>query len=110
MPSNSPNPLAERFLAAADSVALARPEVDVDMAREVMLEAATMLHDGLALDGVDPRDFDAVVDAVARDLVAPDPGDALRASAAAALAEPGGLHDAEAASAAYLTAAQTLRI
>jgi hypothetical protein len=102
--------LLETFLAAADAVALARPEVDVDIAREVMLEAATMLHDGLALDGVDEADLDTVVEQVAADLVSTDPGAALRASAAAARAEPGPLHDPEAASAAYLTAAQTLGV
>jgi hypothetical protein len=110
MPSSSANPLTAPFLAAADAVAASRPEVDVDIAREVMLEAATMLHDGLALDGVDPRDLDAVVEQVVEDLVSPDPGAALRASAAAALAAPGPLHDREAASAAYLAAAQTLQV
>ena len=59
---------------------------------------------------MDPRDLDGVVEQVAQDLVSPDPGAALRASAAAALAEPGSLHDREAASAAYLTAAQTLQV
>jgi hypothetical protein len=35
----------DEFLATAEAVARARPEVDVDLAREVFLEAATLLHD-----------------------------------------------------------------
>ena len=98
------------FLAAAEAAAKARPEVDVELARELLAEAATMLHNGLALDGLDEHDTVIVVDALAADLVARDPGRAVRARAEATLTEPGGLHDAEAAWAAYLTAASILQL
>jgi hypothetical protein len=102
--------LQERFRAAADAVAAERPEVDRDIARELMAEAATMLYDGLALDAVDQRDLATVIDGIAQDLVAADPGQALRESAARTTAEPGSMHDPAEAAAAYLSAAQTLRL
>ena len=46
-------PPYDQLLATAERVARERPEVDVDMAREVFLEAATLLHDGLVLDDLD---------------------------------------------------------
>ena len=57
----SANPLLDRFLAAADDVARVRPEVDPETAREVFAEAADLLHDGLALDGLDGHDTEAVI-------------------------------------------------
>src|SRR4249919_3896628 len=95
-------PFVEQFLATADAVAAARPEVDLEMAREVFLEAATLLHNGLALDGLDEHDASAVVAGLCVDLVAEDPGAAVRARSRATLEAPGDLHDPEAASAAFL--------
>jgi uncharacterized Zn-binding protein involved in type VI secretion len=71
----SAGPPFDRFPATAEAVARARPEVDLEPAREVFSEvfdgAATLLHDGLALDGLaldglaldgpDGHDSDAVV-------------------------------------------------
>src|SRR5690349_16097151 len=51
----------DQFLATAEAVAKARPEVDLELARELFLEAATLLHNGLALDGLDEHDAGAVV-------------------------------------------------
>lgn len=51
----------DQFLATAESVAQTRREVDLVIAREVFQEAATLLHNSLALDGLDGRDADAVV-------------------------------------------------
>jgi len=56
MPSELANPMLAPFLAAAEAAAKARPEVDVELARELLAEAATMLHNGLALDGLDEHD------------------------------------------------------
>jgi hypothetical protein len=103
-------PPFDRFLVTAEEVARARPEVDPEMAREVFLEVATMLHNGLALDDLDEHDAEAVVAALCVDLCAADPGAAVRARARATTADPGELHDPEAASAAYLTAAGILQI
>lgn len=100
MPASSADPPFDRFLATAEAVARARPEVDAELAREVFREAATLLDDGLALDGLDEHDARATVDGLCLDLVAEDPGAAVRARSRAAVEEPGDLHDPEAVSAA----------
>jgi hypothetical protein len=110
MPADSGGPPLAQFLAAAEAVAQARPEVDLEMAREVFREAATLLHDGLALDGLDEHDTRAAVAALCVDLVAEDPGAAVRARSRAVLATPGELHDPEAVSVAYLMAASILQL
>src|SRR3954468_18563471 len=98
-------PFQDEFLATAEAVTRARPEVDLEMAREVFLEAATLLHNGLVLDDLDEHDARAVVAGLCVDLVSGDPGAAVRARAQAALDRPGDLHDPEAVSVAYLTTA-----
>ena len=110
MSSSSVEPILSRFLAAADAAAAARPEVDRELAREVLREAAVMLHDGLALDGLDEHDAEAVVDGLGTALVSADPGAAIRECSRAVLAEPGDLHDPETAAGAYLVAASVLRV
>jgi hypothetical protein len=104
------HPPYDLLLATAESVAAARPEVDLDMAREVFEEAATLLHDGLVLDGLDEHDARIVVTALCEDLVAPDPGAAIRARADAVLRDPGELHDAEEAWSAYLSTVALFRL
>ena len=75
-------PVFDRLIVTAETVAQARPaDVDLEMAREVFLEAATLLHNGLALDGLDDHDARAVVAGLCEDLVATDPGSAIRARA-----------------------------
>jgi len=110
MPPNVMGPPFDEFLATAEAVARARPDVDLDMAREVFVEAATLLHNGLALDGLDEHDTRAVVAGLCVDLVAPDPGAAVRIRARATLDDPGDVHDPEGVSAAYLTAAAILQL
>jgi hypothetical protein len=111
MPRSSVGPpFVDQFLATAEAVAQARPEVDLEMAREVFLEAATLLHNGLALDGLDGQDASAVVAGLCLDLVAEDPGVAVRARSQATLAAPGDLHDPEGVSAAYLVAAALFQL
>ena len=102
--------LFERFLATADDVARERPEVDLEMAREVFHEAATLLHNGLVLDGLDEHDASAVVAGLCADLVAQDPGAAVRARAQATWEVPGDLHDPEGVSAALQTAAALFQL
>jgi hypothetical protein len=110
MPSSSVGPPFDQFLATAEAVAQARPEVDLEMAREVFREAATLLHNGLALDGLDEHDAGAVVAGLCVDLVAEDPGAAVHAHSRATLEAPGDLHDPEGVSAAYLIAAAILQL
>lgn len=75
------------------------------MAREVFQEAATLLDNGLALDGLDEHDASAFVAGLCVDLVAEDPGAAVRARSQATVEAPGDVHDPEGVSAAYLIAA-----
>ena len=110
MPASILGPPFDQFLATAEAVAKARPEVDLEMAREVFREAATLLHNGLALDGLDEHDAGAAVAGLCVDLVAEDPGAAVRARSRATLEAPGGLHDPEGVSAAYLIAAAILQL
>jgi len=104
------DPVFEPFMATAEAVAAQRPEVDLELAREIFSEAATLLHNGLALEGLDDSDARAVVAALCVDLVAADPGAAVRARSRATLDDPAGLHDPQAVAAAYLVAAGILQI
>jgi hypothetical protein len=110
MPPRTVNPPFDQFLATAEAVARERPEVDLEMAREVFSEAATLLHNGLALDGLDEHDAEAVVAGLCVDLVAADPGTAVRARSRATSESPGDLHDPEGAAAAYLISAAILQL
>ena len=110
MPPSTVGPPFDQFLATAEAVAQARPEVDLEMAREVFYEAAILLDDGLALDGLDEHDASAVVAGLCVDLVAKDPGAAVRARSQATLEDPGDLHDPEGVSAAYLVAAAIFQL
>jgi hypothetical protein len=110
MPPSSFDPPFDQLLATAEAVAQARPEVDLELAREVFQEAATLLYNGLALDGLDEHDASAVVAGLCVDLVAGDPGAAVRARSRAALEGSGDLHDPEGVSASYLVAAAILQL
>jgi len=109
MPSTI-HPPYDRFLATAEAVAQERPEVDLELAREVFAEVATVLYNGLALDGLDDHDTGAVVDGLCVLLVAPDPGAAIRARAQETQQSPGDVHDPDAVAGAYLVAAQMLKL
>jgi hypothetical protein len=110
MPAGAVEPPFDQLLATAGKVARERPEVDLELAREVFLEAATLLHNGLALDDLDEHDANAVVAGLCVDLCAPDPGAAVRARSRATLEAPGDLHDPDTASGAYLVAAAILKL
>jgi hypothetical protein len=110
MPPGTVGPPFDQFLRTAEEVARARPEVDLETAREVFREAAVLLDDGLALDGLDPHDAGALVAGLCADLVADDPGRAVRARSRAVLENPGDLHDPEGVSAACLMAASVLQL
>jgi hypothetical protein len=110
MPPSTVDPPFDQLLATAEAVAQARPEVDLELAREVFLEAATLLHNGLALDGLDEHDARAVVAGLCVDLVAEDPGAAVRARSRATLGTPGDLHDPESVARSYLIAAAILQL
>lgn len=110
MPLTTEEPPFDQFLATAEAVAQARPEVDLEMAREVFQEAATLLDNSLALDGLDEHDASAVVAGLCIDLVAQDPGAAVRARSQATLEAPGDVHDPDGVSAAYVFAATLFQL
>lgn len=97
----------EPFLAAAEKAAATRPEVDREIARELMAEAATMLHNGLVVDHLDEHDQAIVIARLAAALTDPDPTAALLQ--ATDDLDPD-LHDAEGSSGAYLAAAAVLQL
>ena len=107
MPSTVPPGILAPFLAAADAAASSRPDVDAETARQLMAEAAGLLHDSLALDHLDEHDLRLTVTALAADLTTADPGTAVRARAAAVDDDPD-LHDPAGVRGAYLVAAQVL--
>ena len=72
------DPPYDQLLATAERVAAERPEVDLDLAREVFEEAATLLYNGLALEGLDDHDAHLVVAGLCDDLVSGDPSAAVR--------------------------------
>lgn len=103
-------PPYDQLLRTAEEVARERPEVDLDLAREIFLEAATLLHNGLVLDGLDDHDSHAVVAGLCVGLVASDPGGAVRGLSRQAVEDPRDLHDPEAVARAYLLAAAVMRL
>jgi len=110
MSPNAFDPPYDRFLVTAEWVARERDDVDPELAREVFEEVATLLYNGLALDGLDEHDTAAVIDGLCIDLVTKDPGAAIRARAKATLAAPDDFHDPDAVSAAYLISAGMMQL
>ena len=110
MPQRTVTPPFDQFLMTAEQVVQDRPEVDPDMIREIFLEVATTLDDGLALDGLDEHDTRAVVAGLCVDLVAEDPGAAVRERSRTTLEASGDLHDPESVSRSYLIAAAMMQI
>ena len=103
-------PPFDQLLRTAEDVARERPEVDLELAREIFLEAATLLYNGLALDGLDDHDANDVVAGLCVDLVAADPGSSIRSRARLVLEDAGDLHDTESVSRSYLVAAAIMKL
>lgn len=103
-------PLYRPLLTAAEAVIRDRPEVDADMVREIFREVVTTLHNSLVLDDLDEHDAAAVIDALCTDLVAPDPGAAVRERSRLVAEQPGDLHDPATVSAAHLVIVRLLQL
>jgi hypothetical protein len=110
MVQESTNPFMTPFAATAETALAARPQVDPDVIREIFVEAATLLHNGLALDGLDDHDVNAVVQELCEALVADDPGEAIRACSKESANGQPGFHDPQAVSRSLLFAAEILRV
>jgi hypothetical protein len=93
MSTSTADLLFDRFAATAVAVAEARPQVDPAMVREIFDDAATMLHNGLALDHLDEHDARIVVPQLCAALADADPTAALMTRFYAATEEPANLHD-----------------
>lgn len=102
--------LRGEFEAAASTVASSRAGVDLETARELMAEAAEMLHNSLALESLTEGDATVVVRNLASDLTAPDPGEAVRARSAAVAQEPAGLDEPDVVAETYLVCAAVLQL
>jgi hypothetical protein len=100
--------LHAEFEAAASRAAAERPEVDADTARELMAEAAGMLHNSLALDGLVESDAAVVIRNLAADLTSADPSAAVRARSAAVSQDPDGLTEPAVVAETYLVCAAVL--
>lgn len=100
--------LHAEFAAAAAAVAESRPEVDLDTARELMAEAATMLDNSLALDSLSESDTAVVVRHLAADLTAVDPSTAVLARSLAVADDPTGLDEPSIVAETYLVCAAVL--
>ena len=85
--------LFDEFAATAVAVAKARPQVDPGMLHEIFDDAATMLHNGLALDHLDDHDARIVVSELCAALTDADPTTALMTRFYAATDVPADLHD-----------------
>ena len=110
MPPSTIDPPYDQFLVTAEEVARERPDVDLELAHEVFEEVATLLYNGLALDGLDEHDARAVVAGLCVDLVTEDPGAAVRERSRATVVDPGDLHDPEGVSRVYLISATILKL
>ena len=102
--------LFERFAATAAEVADARPQVDPAMVREIFDDAATMLHNGLALDHLDDHDAQIVVPELCAALTDADPTAALMTRFYAATERPADLHDPIGVALAYENALGILQL
>jgi hypothetical protein len=100
--------LRAEFEAAAVAAAASRPEVDLETARELMAEAAELLHNSLALDSLSASDAAVVVRDLAADLTAPDPGEAVRTRSAVVAADPADLDEPDVVAETYLVCAAVL--
>jgi hypothetical protein len=85
--------LFHRFGETAVAVTKERPQVDPVMVQDIFNEAATMLHNGLALDHLDDYDADIVIPELCVALADADVTTALLTRFYAATDHPEGLHD-----------------
>jgi hypothetical protein len=110
MSTSTADLLFDRFSATAVAVAEARPQVDPAMIREIFEDAATMLHNGLALDHLDDHDAQIVVGELCAALSDPDPTAALMTRFYAATENPHGLDDPIGVALAYENVLGILRL
>ncbi|KQZ90402.1 hypothetical protein ASD62_15050 [Phycicoccus sp. Root563] len=102
--------LSRQFGETAVAVVQARPQVDPAMVEEIFDEAATLLHNGLALDHLDDHDADIVISELCVALVDADVATALLTRFYGATDQPTGLHDPEGVALAYENVLRILQL
>ncbi|GAA2736386.1 hypothetical protein GCM10009867_20960 [Pedococcus aerophilus] len=110
MASSTARTLFDRFDQTAVAVVQARPEADPTMIKEIFEEAATLLHNGIALDHLDDHDADIVIAGLCIALSDADVTTALLTLFYAATDEPDGLHDPAGAALAYENVLRILQL
>ncbi|WP_406832872.1 hypothetical protein ABEG17_08620 [Pedococcus sp. KACC 23699] len=102
--------LFDRFDQTAVAVVRERPHVDPAMVREIFDEAATLLHNGLALDHLDDHDADIVISELCLALTETDVTTALLTRFYAATDEATGLRDPTGVALAYENVLRILQL
>jgi hypothetical protein len=110
MSSSIADKLFDRFGETAVAVVKARPQVDPAMIQDIFDEAATMLHNGLALDHLDDHDADIVVSELCVAVTDEDVTTALLTRFYAATDEPNDLHDPTGVALAYENVLRILQL
>jgi hypothetical protein len=110
MASSIADKLFDRFAETAVAVVKARPQVEPAMVQEIFDEAATLLHNGLALDHLDGHDADIVISELCVALTDADPTTALLTRFYAATEEPTDLHDPTGVALAYANVLRILQL
>ena len=93
MSSSISDKLFDRFAETAVAVTKERPQADPAMVQDIFDEAATLLHNGLALDHLDDHDADIVISELCVALADEDVTAALLTLFYAATDHPEDLHD-----------------
>jgi hypothetical protein len=110
MSSSSADKLFHRLGETAVAVTKARPEADSAMVQEIFDEAATLLHNGLALDHLDDHDADVVISGLCLALADTDVTTALLTRFYAATDQPEDLHDPTGVALAYENVLRILQL
>lgn len=110
MPISIAEKLFDRFGETAAAVVQARPQADPAMVQGIFDEAATMLHNGLALDHLDDHDADSVISELCEALTDADVTTALLTRFYAATDRPNDLHDPSGVALAYENVLRILQL
>ena len=110
MSSSIADKLFDRFGETAAAVMKERPEADPVMVRDIFDEAATLLHNGLALDHLDDHDADIVISELCVALADADVTAALLTRFYAATDHPEDLHDPAGVALAYENVLRILQL
>ncbi|WP_270888924.1 hypothetical protein [Pedococcus sp. 5OH_020] len=110
MSSRIGDKLFDRFGETAVAVGKTRPQVEPAMIHDIFDEAATLLHNGLAMDHLDDHDADIVISELCVALTDADVTTALLTRFYAATDKPEDLHDPTGVAMAYENVLRILQL